>query len=285
LPLQAVAGGIGDERIAQVRKQYAAKGRPVGLYPLAADKHWVAMPDFNGGISAAAYEKLYPQLAALKKSSWVVFDLRGNGGGDSSWGGRALQALYGKEYGERLGNTAAYSKLLIADQATVGLYQRFASLPEYAASESEFEEILHKLEAVVRGGEKMAQVDSGTREQAAALAAQVRQRPGGPRIAAVIDRGCFSSCMNFVQQISSMADTVVLGEPTLGYSPYGEINRFNLPSGNGSVTIPAAIYTAFQATREPFVPDLPYAGNMADEPALMKWVAATLTTLKPGQKH
>ena len=91
--------------------------------------------------------------------------------------------------------------------------------------------------------------------------------------------------MNFVQQISSMADTVVLGEPTLGYSPYGEINRFNLPSGNGSVTIPAAIYTAFQATREPFVPDLPYSGNMADEPALMKWVAATSTTLKPGQKH
>jgi hypothetical protein len=285
LPLQAVAGGIGDERIAQVRKQYAAKGRPVGLYPLAADMHWVAMPDFNGAISAAAYEKLYPQLAVLMNSSWVVFDLRGNGGGNSSWGGRALQALYGKEYGERLGDTAAYSKLLIADQATVGLYQRYASLPEYAASTGEFEDILRKLEAAVRGGEKMAQVDGGTREQAAALAAQVRRRPSGPRIAAVIDRGCFSSCMNFVQQISSMADTVVLGEPTLGYSPYGEINRFDLPSGNGSLTIPAAIYTAFQATREPFVPDLPYSGNMADEPALMKWVAATLTTLKPGQKH
>lgn len=285
LPLRAVTDGIGDQRIAQVRKQYTAEGRPVGLYPLAADKHWVAMPDFNGSISATAYEKLYPQLAALKKSGWVVFDLRGNGGGDSSWGSRALHALYGKAYGERLGGTAAYSKLLIADRATVGLYQRYASLPEYAASKSASEEVLHKLEAAVRSGEKMAQVNSGTREQAAALAAQVRQRPGGPRIAAVIDRRCFSSCMNFVQQISSIADTVVLGEPTLGYSPYGEINRFDLPSGNGSITIPAAIYMAFQATREPFVPDLPYAGNMADEPALMNWVAATLTKLKPGQEH
>jgi hypothetical protein len=91
--------------------------------------------------------------------------------------------------------------------------------------------------------------------------------------------------MNFVQQISSMADTVLLGEPTLGYSPYGEINRFDLPNGNGAVKLPSAIYTAFQATREPFMPDLPYPGNMADEPALMKWVADTLAKLQPGLKR
>jgi hypothetical protein len=285
LPLRAVADGIGDERITQVRKQYAAKGRPAGLYPLAAGMNWVAMPDFNGRLSAAAYEKLYPQLAALKNSDWVVFDLRGNGGGDSTWGNRALQALYGKEYGERLGDTAAYSKLMIADQATVDLYQRYVGLPEFAASKGDFEDVLHKLETAHRGGEKMAQVEGGTREQAAALAAQLRRRPGGPRVAAVIDRGCFSSCMNFVQQIGSMADTVLLGESTLGYSPYGEINQFKLPSGNGKLHLPSAIYTAFQATREPFVPDLPYPGNMADEPALMKWVADTLAKLKPGLKH
>lgn len=119
LPLWAVADGIGGERIEQVRKQFEAKGRPVGLYQLGAGMYWVAMPDFNGARSAAAYERLYVQLAALKKPSWVVFDLRGNGGGDSSWGNRALQALYGKEYGERLGDTASYAKLLIADQATI----------------------------------------------------------------------------------------------------------------------------------------------------------------------
>jgi hypothetical protein len=91
--------------------------------------------------------------------------------------------------------------------------------------------------------------------------------------------------MNFVQQISSIADTVVLGESTLGYSPYGEINRFDLPSGKGSIRLPSAIYTAFQATREPFVPDLPYPGNMADDPVLMKWVEDNLAALKPGQKR
>lgn len=282
LPLRKTTDGIDAERIAQVRKHYTAKAKSVGLYQLAADKQWIGMPDFNGSISTAAYEKLYQELATLKKSGWVVFDLRGNGGGDSSWGNRALQVLYGKPYGEQLGDTSSYAKSLIADHATIDLYKRFASLPEFAASKGELDDSLQKLKTAVHAGEKLAQVSGMAQAEAQALAIKVRRRPGGPRVAAVIDRGCFSSCMNFLQQIASMSDTVVLGEPTLGYSPYGEINRFDLPSGNGSITIPSAVYTAFQATREPFVPDLHYPGNMADDQALMKWVNASLTAFKPG---
>ena len=285
LPLRNVADGIGEARITQVRQQYRAAARPVGLTPLAPGMAWIGMPDFNGGTSAAAYNQLYPQLAAARSAKWVVFDLRGNGGGDSSWGNRALQALYGQEYGASLGETSSYGKRLIADQATVDVYRRYASLPEYAASKGEYDALLEKLEGAIKRGDKLVEVDGRTRAQWAALVAQLRQRPGGPRVAAVIDRRCFSSCMNFVQQISTMADTVVLGEPTIGYSPYGEIEVFKLPSGNGSIRLPSAIYTTAQAPREPFVPDLPYAGNLADDAALMKWVAARLAVLKPGRKQ
>ena len=277
LPLRAVAGGIGDAHIDAVRKSYKAKAKPVGLYPLAADKQWVGMPNFNGAISGDAYTALYPQLAALKQTKWIVFDLRGNGGGDSSWGTRALQALYGEAYGEQLGNTAAYVKSLIADQATIDQYRQYASKKEFAASKAEFDGVILKLETSLANGEALARVEYTSKEDAAALAAKVRRRPGGPRVAAVIDRGCFSSCMNFVQQISSMADTVLLGEPTVGYSPYGEIGQYKLPGGQGAIYVPSAIYTAFQATREPFVPTLRYDGNMADDEQLMKWVDATLT--------
>lgn len=90
--------------------------------------------------------------------------------------------------------------------------------------------------------------------------------------------------MNFVLQITAMRDTVLLGEPTLGYSPYGEINMFDLPSGHGSIRLPSALFPLFHATREPFVPDVPYPGNIADETALRPWVAATLARIKPGQE-
>lgn len=275
LPVRSV-DGIGVARMQQIDSLVHPTARPVGLYPLGAGMQWVAMPDFDGRKSGAAYEALYEQLAALKAPEWIVFDLRGNGGGDSSWGNRALQALYGEPYGTRLEAAGSYSKRLVADQATVDVFRRFASLSEFAASKEDLEAAIPKLEGAIQRGEKMAEVEAGTLEKATALASQLRQRPGGPRIAAIIDRGCFSSCMNFVQQIRAMSDTVLLGEPTLGYSPYGEINQFKLPSGHGTIRLPSAIYSTLQAPREPFIPDLPYPGDLADEAALMKWVAASL---------
>jgi hypothetical protein len=87
----------------------------------------------------------------------------------------------------------------------------------------------------------------------------------------VIDRNCFSSYMNLLQQLRAISDTVVLGEPTWGYSPYGEIAGFDLPSGNGALYIASALYDSPQATRAPLEPDLAYRGNMADDAALATW--------------
>jgi hypothetical protein len=86
--------------------------------------------------------------------------------------------------------------------------------------------------------------------------------------------------MNFLQQLQAMGDTVVLGEATIGYSPFGEIARYDLPSGRGAIYIPSAIYRTATATREPFVPDYAFSGSMADEDALQKWVNTTLDGVK-----
>lgn len=276
LPLQPVDGDAGTQHLAQVQKQTGVKARPVGIEKLAAGMHWVGMPDFNGATSGAAYEKLYPQLAALRMDGWIVFDLRGNGGGDSSWGSRALAALYGSAYAEKLGGTAVYGKQLIATPATVALYRDYASKPEYAASRDEMARALARLEAAMEAGKPMAELCGSSEAEAAARKAAVPRHPGRLRVAAVINRSCFSSCMAFLQRIRALDDALVLGEATVGYSPYGEINRFALPSGRGALGIPSALYLSTQATREPFAPDIAYPGNMGDDAALMKWVQATL---------
>ena len=168
--------------------------------------------------------------------------------------------------------------------ATAALFRQFAEAPENTAYREDFLKIAHRVDTAVKQGAPMAVVEDSTEADNLALGAKVRQRPGGPRLAAIIDRNCFSSCMNFLQQLRAIGDTVVLGEPTKGYSPYGEIGAFDLPSGNGVLAIASALYDSRQATREPFVPDLAYRGNLADDAALTKWVAATLAKTKPGQK-
>jgi hypothetical protein len=277
LPLRSVPGEVAPARLDQLQPRWRAAAKPVGMGTLASDKHWVGMPNFNGARSAAAYEALYPQLAALPKSGWVVFDLRGNGGGDSSWGSRALVALYGKAYASQLGAAGGASKYLIADVNSVAVLKRYIAAPEFASSKEESEADLAKVEAAMRAGEKMALVAGKLDASTAPL---VVSRPHGPRIAAVIDRECFSSCMNFLQQLRAMGDTVVLGEATRGYSPFGEIARHELPSGRGALYIPSALFRTSQATREPFVPDYPFDGNMTDDDALQKWVDKTLNGVK-----
>jgi hypothetical protein len=280
LLLRSVPGEVAQARLDAIRPHYRAVAKPVGITMLAADKHWVGMPDFNGARSGAAYEALYPRLAALPKSGWVVFDLRGNGGGDSTWGSRALIALYGEAYARQLGAAGGASKYLVADASTVALLKRYIAAPEFASSKAESESDLAKVEAAMRAGEKMALVDGKADASAEPAEPVMVRRPHGPRVAAVIDRNCFSSCMNFLQQLQAMGDTVVLGEPTIGYSPFGEIARHELPSGRGALYIPSAIFRTAQATREPFVPGYPFGGSMADDGALQKWVNATLDGIK-----
>jgi hypothetical protein len=273
LPLRSVPGEVAQARLDAIQPRYRASAKPVGITTLAPDKRWVGMPDFNGARSGAAYEAMYPQLAALPTSGWVIFDLRGNGGGDSSWGSRALRALYGEALARQLGEAGSASKYLIADANSIQVLKRYIAAPEFASSKVENEADLAKVEAAMRAGDRMALVAG----KADAVAAPfIVPRPHGPRIAAVIDRDCFSSCMNFLQQLKSMEGTVVLGEPTLGYSPFGETARHDLPSGRGALFIPSALFKTAEATREPFVPDYPFDGSMADGEALQKWVNATL---------
>ncbi len=278
LPLQAVPGQVGDARIEAVRKRFRALATPVGVTPLAGGRYWVGMPDFDGALSGAAYQALYPKLAALSKPDWIVFDLRGNGGGNSDWGMRALQALYGRAYGERLSEAGSSAKYLVASPTSIEQLKRYISLPEFANGKESNQADLVKVEAAIRAGKTLALVDG--KADAQGLMPPTWPRPHGPRIAAVIDRTCFSSCMTFLLYLHAAGDTVVMGEPTAGYSPFGEITALDLPSGHGKIGFPTAWFKSTQGTRAPFHPDIPYTGNMADDAALMKWVNATLDTMQ-----
>ncbi|PXX44127.1 S41 family peptidase [Undibacterium pigrum] len=282
LPMQALqdSGSISEKHILEVRKNYVALARDVGVYPLGKSMHWVGMPSFGVKDGGKAYEKVYASLEKLKQDKWIIFDLRGNGGGDSSWGTRALAALFGESYSDQLSSMGGYAKFMVASKESIAWAKNYAADPNFAASKTVFEKMIPKLEAALAAGKHTALVSGDDRQNPQTLLAALGSKPAGPRIAAVIDRNCFSSCMNFLQQIKAIPGNAILGESTLGYSPYGEIDRFKLPSERGYIYIPAAYYLVAEAAREPFVPGIPYTGNMADDSKLMAWVEGILQSMK-----
>jgi hypothetical protein len=283
---QSVPADISPERIAEVKAQYQAKATPVGISTLAPDQRWIGMPRFFGEALKPAYEKLYQALESEQKAGWIIFDLRGNGGGNSSWGNRALEALYGKPYAKKLAGTVSRAKFMTVNQEIIDEYIQSSKQPELASSKLFFEKNAQLMQVALQAGEKLVNVSDKppTLTDYKKSIDEAKQRPAGPRIAAVIDRSCFSSCMNFLLQIKAMGDTVVLGESTIGWSPYGENGAVEFPSGLGSISVPVAWYDSQHAEREPFVPDLIYTGSMAENSALMQWVSRTLTALPASQK-
>lgn len=282
LPMHALqdSGNISEKHILEVRKTYVAVARDVGVYALGKSMYWVGMPSFGVTDEGKAFEKVYARLEKLKQDKWIIFDLRGNGGGDSNWGTRALTALFGENYSDQLTEMGGHAKFMVASKESIAWAKTYAADPNFAASKPMFYAMIPKLEAALAAGKNTALISGDEKQSPQALLAALPPKPAGPRVAAVIDRNCFSSCMNFLQQIKAIPGNVVLGESTLGYSPYGEIDRFKLPSERGYIYIPAAYYVVAEAAREPFVPGFPYSGNMADDSKLMSWVEEVLRGMK-----
>ena len=275
----ATDGNTSASHLLEAERSIIPVARKVAVYTMEPDMHWVGMPSFGVSDGGKAYEQVYAELEKLKQDKWIVFDLRGNGGGSSSWGNRALVPLFGKSYSEQLAELGGLAKYMVATQDTLDFLRKYAADPNFAAAKAALEALVPKIELAMAQGHKLALVGGNDDSDPYSAKAGLKQKPAGPRIAAVIDRHCFSSCMNFLQQLKAIPDTVVLGEPTIGYSPYGEIAAYALPSGKGQVYIPGAYYKVAEATREMFVPDIPFTGNLADDARLMQWVGITLKAM------
>jgi hypothetical protein len=75
-----------------------ATSRPIGV-SFAPDHHaWVQIGNFKDETTLKALEAdLLAKRARLRSAPYVVFDLRGNGGGNSTWGGRFASILWGAD--------------------------------------------------------------------------------------------------------------------------------------------------------------------------------------------
>ncbi|HEY5800012.1 MAG TPA: hypothetical protein VIT92_07315, partial [Burkholderiaceae bacterium] len=83
----------------QLTQAYAAPERRFGMTEVAPKIWWITLPTFNPSpTQEAELKKITADLAGLRNANLIVFDVRGNGGGNSRWGYDLLAALYGPDY-------------------------------------------------------------------------------------------------------------------------------------------------------------------------------------------
>lgn len=252
----------------------------VGLRPMAGG-YWVEMGSFHpdasteeGARLTALHQQIVDNADAIRAADIVVFDLRGNNGGSSTWSSEIANVLWGEAWiADRVeGSDGVDWRVSERNLATLVEYQEmFASNPEIA----EYLEVMLAglREAMARGDTLWRQPD--LEEDAADAAGEEGSGTSAMRARTYVltDYGCASACLDAVD-VFMTAGATVIGQETSADTLYMETRSERLPSGRAQVHLPMKVYRGrARGNNETVVPTHIWTGDMADTAGLEAWVA------------
>jgi hypothetical protein len=218
--------------------------------------------------------RLTAEQARLRAAPYVVFDLRGNRGGNSTWGRRYAEILWGEA--------------AVAARERPGLGKDFRASPETVealkAVAAQFMGRGPETEPVVRYWLGLAERVAAAPEHDRALFRDYgpeEPKPAGPPppslygrpVFVLTDAGCFSSCVIAADTLRRLGARQV-GEVSGQNEEFGEAaGPLALPSGLARLWVPISIIRQARESLGGLPVDAPWPGALDDDPAIFAWIA------------
>jgi len=219
--------------------------------------YWITIPSFSEASNdiRTLTEKIEAQSSELQAAEEIVFDLRGNGGGDSSFATRIAVALWSEK---------TYLDWVPPSAAAV----------EWRASVENADHVLQIAQKNRDAGdEERAQSWQGTADgiRTKALAGepfykqQISMRkvtrsvdsPVKGRVIVLTDANCASACLDFMDKLVALPGTIHLGQETSADTQYIDVRRLTLPSNAGLLILPLKVYRErFRPSGGTYVPSV-----------------------------
>jgi hypothetical protein len=241
---------------------------------------------------AKQFHAIIGAAPSLRDKDFVVFDVRGNGGGSYNWFTAFLEAFYGADYADHYATARLKIRPVFIDMPrglpAAGGAKAAPAKAQAGPPADPFDTPPDKpMNALIVGLEPRPAA-GGTTVYAGKLgslpAAALRPAPPNPvhaRIFVLTDYGCGSACISFVDELRRIPGVQQVGRETGVDSRSGTPLNYPLPSGNGELTVPSLV----REDRErgdniPWRPDIRYDGDIADTTAVLAWIQ-TLPAKKP----
>jgi hypothetical protein len=254
------------------------------LEQLAPRQHWVRLPNFHpSGPQETALKAIIRKLPDLRASELVVFDVRGNGGGNSQWGQELVTALYGSGYVGAVARDRSdhsYAEWRVSadnarylDELSPELRKRFGADSAAYRSFSDLAIRMHaaqaKGEAFVRQGDDVA-----ANEAAGNASVPKDSEPlTHARVVLLTDASCGSACLDFADLLLPLRNVVHMGQPTGADTVYMDVRSVPLPSGLGTLSFAQKVYRGrLRAHNQAYVPGVLFDGPIGDTAQLQAWV-------------
>ncbi len=241
--------------------------------------HWIALESLGGG-AREVVDAVKAQVATLRRSPMVVLDLRGNGGGASSFGDEIARALMGDAYFARAQAGASTNDCPDLWRATPGNLEGLRSFYDRNASAFDeqsrawWEATLKGLDEAVAKGEPF---DGPVRACLGADGPELPPLDGrgsllSGKMVILTDAECFSSCL-LVTKTFRRLGALHVGDATDAATRYMEVREMLLPSGISYASTLQKVSLGSPRQIGPFTPSRRYEGDMSDTKALEAWVA------------
>lgn len=272
-----------------------AKGMPVApaergnAYTFSDGVLWIHAANFNlraESSEAADLEKMLTEITALTGVKHIVFDARGNRGGDSRIGGKIFNAATGGlEYDQENldGLQRTYAQWRVSDVAIAMLAWQIERMHKMHGADSaparEAAAMHQRLLDAKAAGEPWFRQDGSYR----ITQADIARRGGHLRrfdgtLVLVTDQECASACLDFADLVRSVPASVHMGQTTSADTVYLERGSQKLPSGN-LLFMPLKVWrNRLRGNNEPWVPQVPLTVDMSDTAAVRSAVLGVIAS-------
>ncbi|UTC24122.1 S41 family peptidase [Candidatus Comchoanobacter bicostacola] len=234
------------------------------LTSIAKDTVWITLPTFVlSKDQREQFRTLIEKAEQLPPQRHIIFDIRGNGGGNSLLGEEIMQVFFGKKHAvQKLCHER--KKGHIAWRASQGNVNHI--LDAYKGLLATFnldslqlknlEEIKSGLENSLANGEEYY-IEYPTQVCEEKLIVNTSQ---DTKFTVITDSANGSSALIFIDELKLMTQNIVLlGKETSADTLYTEIRHIPLPSGSGSLVIPIKVRSyRKRLSNETYVPDIAY---------------------------
>lgn len=227
---------------------------------------WFKWPAFDGNSDSEANKALKPMLEAVQKNptelqnaKYIVFDVRGNGGGSSMWAYEFAYVVWGKDYVKEHSPSGVSSvDWRVSDKNIAALEE---GLKDYQANNGSeeaikwFEKSINGMKAAKAKGEKyFVDKDDEDDDKVANKNNATKLFNGNAFI--VTDYTCASACLDAVDLYKSLG-VKQIGTVTSADTLYMDVRQQQLPSGYANISIPMKVYRGrARGNNIPQMPDI-----------------------------
>ncbi len=242
---------------------------------------WISIPTLDPQTAAdrQALQQLVLQAKMLRQYNPIVFDVRGNGGGNSWWALQLLTHLYGQPLMQWVVRKHDHQfELWRASQANIDVIHD-SYLPKAQQNFGEQSVDYRQMQAVYHGMQQALTEDEpfyklGDPLMRATLLGPEPKNPVHSQVYFLTDGHCASSCMDFADYMHWLPGITMIGQTTYADTFYTE-TRFITLEGSATLMFPMKIHVGRErGYNQPYQPRYIYQRDMRDTVALQKWVMA-----------